>query len=161
MMIHLYRLLLFAFILMAMPGTSEAQSGQLTELTEVKIFIGPFLHDEEKLRLDRDSIKNQVFVFLRGKLPKLAVKESNPAFMWVRVHLISFTEIQAFYGLVQVKLYRPVIIEKTGKHFGGVLWDSFIVVKRPPDQAFPIVREALDRLLTKFAADWYRDNPNR
>jgi len=54
-MIHLYRPLFFALILLTITGTSEAQSGKLTELKEVYIGVEDLGTDEAKLGLDVNS----------------------------------------------------------------------------------------------------------
>jgi len=91
------------------------------------------------------------------------VKESVAMnLLYVRVHLILYTNTLGFGGLVQVKLSRPVVIKQTGRSTNiAWLYEDFILVKGPPVDAVSLVRDALDRLLTDFAADWYRDNPSK
>ncbi len=75
-MARLYPMLLFALLVLMVPVESAGQDGQLAKLSEVQIVVEDLRQGEKELGLREDDIKNYVFVFLRSKLPRLAVKDS-------------------------------------------------------------------------------------
>ncbi len=165
-MARLYPMLLFALLVLMLPVESAAQSGQLAKLSEVQLFLTFDGGDEKELALTEKDLKNHVFVLLRSKLPRLAVKESTKSSIRISTDLSIGTggegKIKLFYyGHVSLTLSRPVIYEETGKSGYGIAYQATHSLTGPfrREVASTHVREVLDRLLTLFAADWYRDNP--
>ncbi len=93
----------------------------------------------------------------RGKLPKLRVSKSASPFVYIRVSIK--THNTGYFGAVDLKLNQGVTIRLTGKWFNVYVWESMYLVFGSPGKAPDNVRSTLESLLTKFAADWYRDNP--
>jgi len=160
-MARLYLMLLFALLVLVVPVESVAQYGYLAKLSEVKIVVEYLGSEEKKLGLKKDEIENYVLVFLRSKLPRLVIKEALP-FVYIRVTM-RFSRQRGikvgYFGAVQVIITRPVYIQKTGQDVKADVYEKLTVINGPLKSAVSEVRETLDELLTKFAADWYRDNP--
>ena len=156
-MARLYPMLLFALLVLVVPVESEGQNGELAKLSEVKILVESLLSAEKELGITRGDIKNQVFVFLRGKLPRLRVSKSASPYVYIRVTMSN--DKTGYFGAVQLMLSRVVSNKLTGDDIRAYVWESIYIVSSGLGNAPDHVRRILERLLTKFAADWYRDNP--
>ncbi len=159
-MYRLYLPLLFALFILAVPEESAGQYGGLTELSEVKIVVEELSREEKKLGLSEDQVKNHVFVLLQSKLRRRLVKDSVEPHVYVNIN-VGITNGGAYYGTVQVDIYRQVTINKTGKILLASVWDGGISLTGPEGEAVNQVRSLLDQLLTSFAAAWFQDNPNQ
>ncbi len=162
-MARLYPMLLFALLVLVVPVESEGYA-ELAKLNEVSIVVAAFDRDaKELLTLNENDIKNQIFVFLRSKLPNLKVKETSLSSAMIAVNLGKIPahgRTTVYYGEILLKVFRPVTIKKTGGlTYNAAVWSRSAILAGPPDSATGNVREYLDQLLTIFAADWYRDNP--
>ena len=160
-MARLYPMLLFALLVLVVPVESEGQNGQLAKLTEIRLTV--VLRSEVKeLGLSREEIENQAFVFLSSKLPRLKVKNSAKALFQIDTPLLYMNPNRpslGFYGSITVRVSRLVTIKTTQREaYVPVVVNSFIL-GGDPHQSRGTVKAALDAVLTKFAADWYRDNP--
>jgi len=160
-MARLYLMLLFALLVLIVAGKSAGQYGELAKLSEVRIVVEDLESEEKELGLKEDDIKNHVFVFLRSKLPRLAVKESSP-YVYIRVTM-RFSRQEGrkigYFGAVQVMITRQVYIQKNSQATWATVWERLFIINGPLKEAVPAVRDTLDVLLTQFAADWYKDNP--
>ena len=72
-MIRPYLLLSVALFVVSVPEGLRAQDGRLAGLNEVGIIIEPLDSKISKLGLTEDDLRNQVFVYLQGKLPRIKV----------------------------------------------------------------------------------------
>ena len=164
-MARLYTILLFALLVLVMPVESAALSGNLTGLRKVSIVVKDLDRVEKELGLNEDELKAHVLVLLWSKLPRLAVSESGTPVVHV-APLIEFIKTEGgkktgYYGFVLIRIVRRIIIVETSKDTEASVWGEAFSVIGPLDfgNAVNNVRGVLDRLLTEFAADWYRDNP--
>jgi len=162
-MVRLYPMLYFALLALVVPVVSAGQDGQLAKLSEVKIVVGDIRQEEKELGLNKDDIKNYVFVFLRSKLPQLTVKETVQPHIFISVNLKKRYidgRFIGFHGGIHVDIVRPVKIIKTGGIMFATLWHKGGTLIGPADDGVgTTVRRFLDQLLTNFAADWNKDNP--
>jgi hypothetical protein len=159
-MYRLYLSLFVALLILAVPEESAGQYGGLTELSEVKIVVEELSLEEKKLGLSEDQVKNHIFVLLQSKLRRRLVKDSVDPYIYVNIN-VGITDGGAYYGTVQVDIYRQVTINKTGRIFLTSVWSEGISLTGPEREAVNHVRSQLDQLLTGFASAWYRDNPNQ
>ena len=163
-MIRLYLPIFLALFILAVPKESVGQNGQLAGLTEVKIVTGALSAKAKELGLSKSQINQQVFVFLRSKLPSLSVSDTATPSIKVMVGLdpirSSSKRELGYYGTITIKVYRHVLVSKSGKSVIAPVWtDGYSL--HGSDSAVSHVRGLLDTLLTSFAADWYRDNPSK
>ena len=160
-MARLYLMLFYVLFMLAVPAESSGQNGQLAKLSEVHIVVERLSQDVKELGFNRDDIRNHVFVNLRRKLPRLVVNESAVPFIDIvaNINKVGGEIIRGYFGEVQIQVYRRVIVIESGSSTIAPVWTNSFVVTSPPDQVVASVREALVRQLTRFAADWYRDNP--
>jgi len=164
----LYLLLGVALFVVSVPEGLRAQNGRLAGLDEVNILVEDLPSSTKRLGLTEQSIKDQVLVLLRSKLPRLSVVNNSSTifapYVYIQVNLrigktVGGKEVD-FYGSVQVDINRYVTINRTGKRTYGTIWNGSSTLTGPMNgSAVNDVRDTLDDLLTKFAADWYRDNP--
>jgi hypothetical protein len=85
-------------------------------------------------------------------MPALKLTDSKNSYSWLAVEY----RTQASGGLIRLALYRWVVISDTGERAFTATWDSSLLVTgRLNRQDF---KEALEELLTTFAADYYRAN---
>jgi len=162
-MVRLYPLLFFALLVLVMPVESEAQDGKLAKLSEVRIIVEALRSDGKELGLNENDIKNHVFVLLRSKLPRLVVKDSVIPYVFINVSVGKDRSIDGqiigYYGSVSVQVMREVTINKTGSSAIADLWQYSRNITGPMGSTDSHIRAVLDKILTDFAADWYRDNP--
>ena len=140
---------------------SEHVQGLVT-LTQINIVIENIGPTAEDLGVSVDHIKSQAVVLLRNKVPKLQISESAQDTLYIDVHLSAgkiFGQKTDFYGMVQLKVFRlaTVVASKmTGK---VIVWDTRGILTGPLSHAQFGVDEALDVLITEFAANWSQANP--
>ena len=168
-MLKLYSLCLVFFLILAFPPESSA-SGELAKLREISILVETLSSDAKKLGLTRSMLKNHVFVFLRGKMPQLTVKDFALPYIYINValavaHRVSRQEA-GYFGSVSVQVRRHVSLlddqdlsPMAGLFFATVWLEIDALIGGKRDRASSQVLEYLDEQLTEFAADWYRDNP--
>ena len=163
-MARLYPMLLFALLVLVVPVESEGQfAGNLAKLTEVAIIIEDLNSEAKQLGLSKDNTRNHVLLFLRTKLPRLKVKDKTTAFIYVNI-ILNFlkttrSEKSGFYGTVIVHVARHATISKTKMKVFATVWESAGTLSGPTRNANRKFKKVLDLSLTKFTANWYRDNP--
>jgi len=161
-MVRLYVAGFFAMFMLVVPKESVGQNGQLAELNEIKIVVEYLRSETKRLGLKRLAIKDHVLVLLRSKLPRLSVKDSAIPYIYINVKLgIGLRAEIDYFGSVTVAVKRGVIIVETGEAIAAGVWNKGRALTGPKKSAVNNVREALNSLLTAFAADWYRDNPTK
>ncbi len=162
-MARLYPMLYFAMLVLVVPVESAGQDGQLTKLSQVRIYVEKMGSSEEELGLNRDDINTQVFVLLVRKLPRLKVKKSASPYVYILVNvgkdLLKSGKAIGYYGVVEIQVFRKVTINKTGRIVSAVLWSQNYRLTGSLSGAVPHVQRSLDILLTNFAAAWNKDNP--
>ena len=164
-MARLYPMLLFALLVLVVPVESVGQESYLTKalnkLDEVKIVVEIY-DDARELGLNEEDIKNHVFVFLRSKMPSLKVKDSATPFLRVWSTL-AFIKVEGrkigYHGDVNVEVLRLAVVSKSQRSALLIVWRHSILFTGPRGDASTDIKKSLDRLLTKFAAAWYVDNP--
>jgi len=164
-MARLFPILYFVLLVLLVPVESVGQESYLTKtlnkLDEVKIVVEIY-DDAKELGLNEEDIKNHVFVFLRSKMPSLKVKDSATPYLQVWSTL-AFIKVEGrkigYYGDVKVEVLRLAVVSKSQRPALLIVWNSSILFTGPRGDASTDIKKYLDKLLTKFAADWYRDNP--
>ena len=136
-------------------GQDALQSSRiagLRKLPELAIVMQPG-GDRTVDTLTFKEIHDIVLVFLKSKLPLLKLSRGEDSTSWFAVEYRTAPN----GGLVRVALYRWVTISGTGERAFVATWDnSLLVTDRFNRQDF---KEALEQVLTNFAADYYRANP--
>jgi len=164
-MVRLYLSVVFALFILVMPKESAGQYGGLAGLTEVKIEVEELSYDAKELGLTEAQLKDHILVFVQSKLPRLAVAKSINPFIVASINLAYTKTVSGerigFHGSIDLKIYRTVVVLKTAKTVLAPVWTRSFSLSGRPSSARSQVREILDDLLTKFAADWYRDNPTK
>jgi len=158
-MIRPYLLLSVALFVVSVPEGLRAQDGRLAGLDEVRIVVESLGSEERKLGLSKDSLRDQVFVFLQGKLPRIRVGKSTYAFIYIRTTALIYKGIKAYAISIELDVRSKVSSWMTKKPIWANVWNTSALIKGPEGEAASHLRAMLDTLLTKFAADWYRDNP--
>lgn len=156
----IYRLLsgLVTLVILAAPEHLCAQDNLRThriaglrKLPEVALVLQP--GDRNVELLTTKEIGDIVFVFLKTKIPSLKLARLEDWSSWLEVEY----RTQTNGGLIRVALYRWVTISGTGESVLTTTWhNSLLVTGRLNRQDF---KEALEEVLTSFAADYYRANP--
>ncbi len=158
-MIRLYLPLFLALLLFMVPRESMGQNGELAQINSVTIVVR--VTDEAKhMGQTEDVIKDTTLVLLRSKLRRLEIKKSATPYVYVTIS-VNRSQNPGNFGSVSVSINRSVTINQTGKIVSAPIWNDSIIFEGPPNQLDAGVRYALDRLITNFAADWYRDNPSQ
>jgi len=132
-----------------------------TRLREVVISVD--LEGEAiRLGLNHRSMKNQILVLLKRKLPRLQVSDKiNTTLFGVTIILNSTQRGSGtyYFGSIAAIAAREVIITDTAENTVTIVWTESFVIGASSNKIRSGVREALDELTTAFAAQWYRDNP--
>ncbi len=145
----------------------ETKAGPLTKLRQISIVVEPLSVHAKTLGLSKKSLESQMLVGLRRDIPKLAVRESAIPTLYLVVTVLS-TRIGgknvAFAAVFTLQMKRPVtILEDVG--VGDVtfamatVWDIGTLLTGSRTSIRQQVKDEIDELLTEFAADYYRQNP--
>ncbi len=155
-------MLLFALLVPVVTVESAAQFGILKKLQEVEIVVNDLSNTEIELGLNKKDIENHVFVFFQSKLPRVAVKKTSRTNFRIKSNIFYMTSGGrriGFYGQVMISVFSPVIIKRNGKHATVPIWVGTTAFVGPEVDARKAYNPAIDRMLTDFSKDWYRDNP--
>lgn len=162
-MVRLYPIVFFALLVMVMPKEGSSASGDISKLLEVRVEVGDLGRDEMTLGLNKKVIETHAIVTLLRKLPRVVVNESAKSVVQIRTifgtgKMVGGVE-KWYFGAMMVSVVRPVTILKTGRSTKAIVWNRLYTLTGPLGTTAADVRRNLERLLTDFAADWYRDNP--
>ena len=162
-MVRLYPIVFFALLVMVMPKEGSSASGDISKLLEVRVEVGDLGRDEMTLGLNKKVIETHAIVTLLRKLPRVVVNESAKSIVQIRTifgtgKMVGGVE-KWYFGAMMVSVVRPVTILKTGRSTKAIVWNRLYTLTGPLGTTAADVRRNLERLLTDFAADWYRDNP--
>lgn len=152
--------------LVLLTGTwAPAQAGvalDVTKLTSVCLFgEKPPIEAVSDHGLNREAVLNFAYVTLKSKLPRLQVERmpcGEPT-LYVNVHLYTNkagagTKL-GYYGMITVLLTRNTLW-LTGQAGLGIAYSGDMVLSGPMGSAYQHLNEAIDRLLTDFAAEYYK-----
>jgi hypothetical protein len=135
----------------------------LAKLPQINIVIETIGPMAKELGLTVSDIKSQVVVALRNKVPKLRISESASDSFYVDVQVSAGKTVSGqktdYYGMVQLKVFRLGTIVATNMTRRVIVWDTRGILTGPLSDARIGVNEALDIVITSFAADWLRANP--
>ena len=161
---RLYLTLFSALLILVMPRESDGVSSPsgLTGLQKVSITVD-LEGSAIGIGLNERSMRNQILVSLKSKLPRLQVSdEIGKGIFGVNVYLDTYRIGQRetlYYGAITTSAMRTVVIKETGQSSVAFVWTETFMIAGPSNKIRNGVREALHELLTQFAAQWYRDNP--
>jgi hypothetical protein len=142
------------------PVEEASAPGDMAKLLAVRVEVEDLWRDEKYLGLNKKEIETHAIASLLRKVPQLVVSESAKSVLQIST-LIGVAEMVGgrekwYFGAILITVSRPVTILKTGRSTKAIVWNRLYSL---PDMAAADVRENLERLLSDFAADWYRDNP--
>jgi len=160
--IRLYLPFLLALLILVIPKESVA-SDMLAEPREVAINVAVG-KNAKKFGVAEEGVKNHTLGLLRSKLPHLVIKESVLPKVSINITLgdtNAGVEKIGYFGQIEVEVFRMVTIQKTGMVILANVWETGMSFVGPGDRATTHVRKILDELLTRFAADWNRGNPQK
>lgn len=162
-MVRLFPTLFFVLLVMVMPKEGSSAAGDISKLLEVRVEVGDLGRDEMKLGLNKKVIETHTIVTLLRKLPRVVVNESAKSVVQIRTifgtgKMVGGVE-KWYFGTIMVSVVRPVTILKTGRSTNAIVWNRLYTLTGPLGATAADVRRNLERLLTDFTADWYRDNP--
>ncbi len=143
----------------------ETKVAPLKSLRQTAILIEPLNADAKTLGLSRKTLESQILVGLRRDIPRLAVRESAAPYLYLNVTVVRDTTVgRTFAVSVALLVNRPVtILEDVG--VGEVtfamasVWSRATLMGGSRENTRQQVKDAIDELLTMFAADYYRQNP--
>ena len=141
--------------------SGSAAAGDLAKLRSLKVSVGTISPEARSLGVAEDDLEAHVVVFLRSKIPGLQVSTSAPEYIVVNVALDYIEQSgrkMGYAGAITVLVYRLATVVDTKKVSLVGVWADGTTLAGGRDATIR-VREMLDRLLTRFAADWYKDNP--
>ena len=148
---------------------SGQESGPLKDLNQVAIVIQNLNSGEKSLGISERQLESQVLVGLKRDIPRLVITENASSIISVNVTALRNTttggrEIgYAFF--LRLELVRPAIIlsddyQTRIKFADAPVWNrGYLQVGSPVQRITGDIRERIDRFLTDFAADYYRQNP--
>ncbi len=151
-----------ALLILAIPKVSVASS-MLADLREVAINVAVG-KNAKKLGVEEQGVKNHTLNLLQSKLPHLVIKKSVLPKVSINITLGGTNmgvEKVGYFGQIEVEVFRMVTIQKTGMVILANVWETGMSFVGPGDRATTHVRKILDELLTRFAADWNRGNPQK
>ncbi len=146
----------------------ETKAGPLTRLRQTSILVEQLDADAKTLGLSEESLESQMLVGLRRDIPKLAVRESAPPYLYLNLNVARQTTVggqeTGFYACVSLEMRRPVTIQEdvgVGEvtFTSATVWIKGSLLVGPRRSIRQQVNNSIDELLTLFAADYYRQNP--
>ena len=164
--------LIIAIGLVLLGGAWDSAVGVAYDVTKLKSLCVPSgklsvaaMQDHD---LSREAIKNHVYVWLRGKLPKLRVERFTGAYrgacsadkptLYARVSIGTSkgkgTKV-GYYGQVSIVMDRRTTWE-SGKVGWGIAYSAGTLLTGPMGSARTHVNDVLEELLTEFAAEYYK-----
>ncbi len=146
----------------------EAILTPLKGLRQTSILVESLPPDAKALGLSIKSLESQMLVGLRRDIPRLAVRESPRTYLYLQVTVLRATTVGGrelgFSAFVSLGMSRPaMLLEDVG--FGEVtfamatVWEIGTVLSGSRTSIRQQVKDEIDELLTEFAADYYRQNP--
>ena len=146
----------------------ETKVGPLTSLRQAFILVEPLPPDAKTVGLSRKSLESHLLVGLRRDIPKLAVRESALPTLYLSVTALRETYVggqeSGFAVCVILKMQRlATILHDVG--VGDVtlesvtVWDNGTILVGSRTSIRQQVKDSIDEMLTLFAADYYRQNP--
>ena len=148
---------------------SGQESGPLSNLRGVSIVIGDLSTDGRGLGFSRSQLESQVLVGLKRNIPRLTIERNAISTVNLNVLVLRDREVSGrdigLTAYIFLSLERPVVIfsDDYKSSLGGftlaTVWRMGLLISGPSQSSREQVRDALDRTLTRFAADYYRQNP--
>jgi hypothetical protein len=147
-------------------GSAAGTAFDLTKLSSICIEVEELSHEaRQDLGLEKEAIGKYVYVLLKAKVPRLGViqgyiKDCPPQMpaLYVVVSL-GVGEIGGrktdYYGEVGAFLTRRAVWE-SGNRGLGIAYYHGVMITGPLRAAREAINSALDRLLTDFAAEYYK-----
>ena len=136
----------------------------LTKLKSICVKAVTGVHASD-FGLNNETIGNHVYVWLKGKLPKLQVERytgtdkgacaGGAPVLYANVNIISFRDREAYFGDVALDLHRETVW-KTGNDGWGIAYSVGQLIQGSKAGVWRHVNERLDDLLTDFAAEYYK-----
>ncbi len=136
----------------------------LTKLKSVCVLAEIGIHTSD-FGLTRETIGNHVYVWLKGKLPKLQLERgtgtdpdscvSGASILWASVNLMLDREGAGYFADVQLALHRETVW-KSGNVGWGIAYTRAIMAKGSKAIFRKHINEVLDTILTDFAAEYYK-----
>ncbi len=145
----------------------ETKAAPLKSLRQTRIVVETLNADAKTLGLSIESLESQMLVGLRRDIPRLAVRESALPSLYLQVTVARETTVggreSGFSACVSLEMLRPVtILEDVG--FGevtfaqAVVWSKNVLLAGSRTSMHRQVKDEIDKKLTAFAADYYRQN---
>jgi hypothetical protein len=119
--------------------------------------LGP---DEKNLGLTPDDLQAVALAALKHDVPSLKFGETGPM---LYVQIIALKTSCGYFADVRVKVERlAAILDDNGKPAAKgtaiTVWDERNLLAGRPDEMVSRINEKIRSLITRFAADYYRQN---
>jgi hypothetical protein len=146
----------------------ETKEGPLTRLRQAVIVVEPLSPAARAADLSIKSLKSQMLVGLRRDIPKLAIRDGVNPYLYLNVTVTRIRTVGGkefgFSVYVSLEMKRPVtILEDVGvievTFAMATVWEIGTVLSGSRTSIRQQVKDEIDELLTEFAADYYRQNP--
>jgi tol-pal system protein YbgF len=127
-------------------------SSSLANLREARLLARVTL-EGTKVGLSENNLRRVALDALSKKLPSLVVNDSASAFIATSVQLAPDQKGGKHELFGTVTFYVLDLVTKK------IAWGKSHYVAAPSEIAHSTVRDSLENLIGRFAADWHRDNP--
>ena len=146
----------------------ETKAVGLKRLRRTSILVQQLDADAKTIGLSIKSLESQMLVGLRRDIPKLAIRKSAIPYLYLRVTMVRITTVEGrefgFSAFVSLGMVRPVMILEDGAVgevalIRSAVWHAEALMFATRRDVRQLVKDNIDELLTEFAADYYRQNP--
>jgi len=150
-----------SFLLLLLAPQSDAQD--LKELTQASMVVEQLNKTAQDVGLSEETLESQTLAGLKRDLPKLKISKDASPYVYVNVLAVEAgPDRVAVY--VDIKINRPVKILRDWSNSEvtatvATVWNKGKLLIGTKYDMAARVREAISDLTTKFAAAYYRDNP--
>jgi tol-pal system protein YbgF len=127
-------------------------SGSLAKLREARL-LARVTPEGTKAGLSENNLRRVALDALSKKLPSLVVNNSASAFIAISVQLAPDQKGG------KNELFGTVTFYVLDLHTKKIAWGKSHYVTAPSEIAHSTIQYSLESLISRFAADWHRDNP--
>ena len=146
----------------------ETKLGPLTSLRQTRVVVESLQPDAKTIGLSVESLESQMLVGLRRDISKLAVRESAHPYLYLNVAVLRITTVggreTGLSAFVNLQMKRPVTILEDVMVGEVILdlatvWQKGVLLTGSRTSMRKRVKDEINEVLTEFAADYYRQNP--
>lgn len=143
------------FFLLFAPGS--AQTGYLKDWRETRIVVDIAESATINLGAVGEQIRQEITEILAQARVGPTVKTQSHGYLYLKL-IADVVPGQQYYGILEVRVVRPVVVVGIGKVAVAAIWEEAITLAGPVADFAKDLRAGLRKVLVKLKEDWRQDN---